>query len=184
MRFPLPQSDTELVEAAGRGDLESFGLLYERHYKMAVGIARCRLRDTHLAEDAAQEAFAIAYRTLSTLQQGDRFPQWLGTICRRTASRLATGRPNHEPLSESQEPFRHSASGILHQQVHEVLEQLDDVSREIVMLHYFSRLSYEEIADVLQLSISAIHGRLQRSRRRLASLLTPVETAPPKGLNT
>ena len=52
----MQRSDAELVAAACRGDLASFGRLYERHYRMAVGIARSRLSDGHLAEDAAQEA--------------------------------------------------------------------------------------------------------------------------------
>ena len=88
---------------------------------MAVGIARSRLSDRHLAEDAAQEAFAIAYRTLSTLRDHDRFPEWLGTICRRTASRLAKGQPTHEPLSEDREPASDSALGMLRLQVQEAV---------------------------------------------------------------
>ena len=69
---------------------------------MALGIARGRLVDVHLAEDAAQEAFAIAGRTLSTLQNGQRFPQWLGTICRRTATKLAKAKSDHLPLVDDQ----------------------------------------------------------------------------------
>lgn len=169
----MQPSDAELVAAACQGDLASFGQLYERHYRVAVGIARCRLSDVHLAEDAAQEAFAVACRTLATLQDGDRFPQWLGTICRRTASRLAKGQPVHKPLLEGREPASDFALVILRQQVHEALGQLNETSHEIVLLHYFSGLSYEDIAKVVDLSIPAIHGRLQRARRRLAEILAP-----------
>jgi RNA polymerase sigma-70 factor (ECF subfamily) len=143
---------------------------------MAVGVAHSRLSDVHLAEDAAQEAFAVACRTLTTLQQGNRFPQWLGTICRRTASRMALGRPKHEPLCEYQEPVNDSAPAMLREQILEALEQLDDTSREIVLLHYFSGLSYEDVAGVVELSLPAIHGRLQRARRRLAEILDPTGT--------
>jgi RNA polymerase sigma-70 factor (ECF subfamily) len=169
----LQRSDAELVTAACQGDLASFGQLYERHYRMAVGIARSRLTDVHLAEDAAQEAFAIACRSLATLQQGDRFSQWLGTICRRTASRLALGRSTYEPLSEPRSPVSDSSLEVLREQVREAMEQLDETSREIVLLHYFSGLSYEEITAVVDLSPQAIHGRLQRARRKLAELLAP-----------
>jgi hypothetical protein len=48
----LQYTDAELVAAACRGDLASFGRLYERHYRLAVGITRSRLSDGHLAEDA------------------------------------------------------------------------------------------------------------------------------------
>ncbi len=172
----MERSDAELVLAASRGDLECFGQLFQRHYRMAVGIAHCRLSDGHLAEDAAQEAFVIACRTLSTLRQPDRFPHWLGTITRRTASRLAVSQPKDVPLSENQEPTSDVAAAVLHQQVHEALEQLDETSREIVLLHYFSGLSYEAIAEVIDLSKPAIHGRLQRARNRLAEVLAPNPT--------
>jgi RNA polymerase sigma-70 factor, ECF subfamily len=172
----LPPTDAELVTAACQGDLASFGRLYERHYRLAVGIARSRLSDGHLAEDAAQEAFAVACRTLATLQDGDRFPQWLGTICRRIASRLASRQPNHAELSEHREPASDAALAALRLQVHEAVGQLDETSREIVLLHYFSGLSYEEIAGVLDVSVQAIHGRLQRARGKLAEMLSPAET--------
>lgn len=172
----LNRTDSELVEAACNGDVDSFGELYQRHYRMAVGIAGSRLPDAHLAEDAAQEGFAVAIRTLSTLQNRNRFPQWLGTICRRTASRLAQHQPKHEPLRDDRVPTSDSQSALSRQYVHEAMEQLDETSREIVLLHYFSGLSYEEIASVVDLSTQAIHGRLQRARRKLAGILQPTGT--------
>jgi RNA polymerase sigma-70 factor (ECF subfamily) len=138
---------------------------------MAVGITGSRLADLHLAEDAAQESFAIACRSLKTLKDGSRFAQWLGTICRRTASRLAKTRPKHEPLREDKEPTTDAAAASSHNDVRDALEQLDDAAREVILLHYFSGLSYEEIARVLDLSTQAIHGRLQRARRKLAGIL-------------
>jgi RNA polymerase sigma-70 factor (ECF subfamily) len=172
----LQATDAELVEAARRGDLPSFGRLYERHYRMAIGIARSRLMDLHLAEDAAQEAFAYACRMLPTLQNGSRFPQWLGTICRRTASRLAMGRPNHEPLSENHEQTIDSSLAIVQQDVQDALTQLEETAREIVLLHYFSGLSHKEISEVVDLTPQAVHGRLQRARTRLTELLAQAKT--------
>lgn len=142
---------------------------------MAVGIARCRLSDVHLAEDAAQEAFAEACRILPTLRDHERFPQWLGTICRRSASRLAKGQPAFEPLPEDQESCGDSGLAMIRLQVREALEQLDETSREIVILHYFSGLSHAEIARALDLTAPAIHGRLQRARGKLATLLNAHE---------
>jgi len=173
---PLQRLDTELVTAASQGDLASFGQLYDRYYRMAVGIARNRLSDEHLAEDAAQEAFSVAARTLSTLEKGERFPQWLGTICRRTASKMANRRAKHESLTSNEEPASDVEKAALRQHVHEVLEKLDDTSREIILLHYFSGMSYKDIASVIPLSTQAIHGRLQRARRKLRETLDPKGT--------
>ncbi|MFI5456561.1 MAG: RNA polymerase sigma factor [Isosphaerales bacterium] len=167
----MHRPDAELVEAACRGDLASFGLLYERHYRMAVGIARGRLSDRHLAEDAAQEAFAIACRTLSTLRDRQRFPQWLGTICRRTASRIDANRPPYKTLPDDFEPAGDSDLQPLRLQVQDALLLLDETARAIVILHYFSGLSYDEISQALGLSVQSVHGRLQRARRKLAQIL-------------
>ncbi|AMV37615.1 RNA polymerase sigma factor [Planctomyces sp. SH-PL62] len=167
----MDRPDAELVEAACRGDLTSFGLLYERHYRMAVGIARGRLSDRHLAEDAAQEAFAIACRTLATLRDRRRFPQWLGTICRRTASRIDANRPPYKPLPDEPAPAGDGDLPSLRLHVQDALERLEATSREIVTLHYFSGLSYDEIGRALGLSAQSVHGRLQRARRKLAQIL-------------
>lgn len=174
----LQPSDAELVEVAQRGDLQSFGMLYERHYRMAVGIARSRLWDVHLAEDAAQEAFAIACQSLASLQNAARFAEWLGTICRRTAVRLALEQPKLESLTEDHEPASDATRLSLSRDLHEALATLDETAREVVMLHYFSRLTHAEIADVLQFTPQAVHGRLQRARAKLAELLEPTNAIP------
>jgi RNA polymerase sigma-70 factor (ECF subfamily) len=167
----VQRSDAELVEAARRGDPSSFGLLYERHYRLAVGIARARLSDIHLAEDAAQEAFAIAWRTLGTLRNPRQFLAWLGTICRRTASRVDAGRLLHEPLPDDRGSAHDPELTALRLQVQDSLQLLEETSREIVVLHYFSGLTYEEIGRALGVSVCGVHGRLQRARSKLACLL-------------
>ena len=167
----VQRSDAELVDAARRGDQASFGLLYERHYRLAVGIARGRLSDIHLAEDAAQEAFVIAYRTLSTLRDPRRFPEWLGTICRRTASRLDACRVLHGPLPDDPGSANDPDLAALRLQVQDALQLLEETSCKIVVLHYFSGLSYEEIGQAMGLSVQGVHGRLQRARSKLSGLL-------------
>ena len=166
----MSQSDknnAELIKAVLKGDLTSFGCLYERHYAMVLGLARSRVGDLHLAEDAAQEAFAIAYRTLSSLNDHSRFKQWLGTICRRCASKVAESRLDIWSISSEHEPACDPSQQALREHVREVINRLDETARELVMLHYFSGLSYQEIAEIVELSPQAIHGRLQRIRREL-----------------
>ena len=167
----MDRPDAELVEAACRGDLASFGVLYERHYRLAVAIARGRLADRHLAEDAAQEAFAIACRTLRTLRDRERFPHWLGTIVRRTASRLAADRPGHEALLDDAGRGDDPDLRALRQQVRDALELLEPTAREVVVLRYFGGFAYDEIARALDLSAASVHGHLQRARARLARAL-------------
>jgi RNA polymerase sigma-70 factor (ECF subfamily) len=169
----LQRTDAELVEAACRGQIASFRELYERHYAMAVGIARSRLADPHLAEDAAQEAFATACRGLASLKDGQRFGQWLGTICRRTASRMARSRTNHAPLGDVPiDTSKSNGDARAAARVRQAVERLPASGREVVLLHYFSGLSYEGIAQTLGVTPQSVHGRLQRARRALAEQLS------------
>jgi RNA polymerase sigma-70 factor (ECF subfamily) len=130
--------DTRLVEAARNGDVGSFAELYRRHYVRMVGVAYGILSDRHLAEDAAQEAFAIACRELGRLRRAEKFPAWLAVVCRNAANRMARCRPEQ---------------------------------REVVMLRYFSGLSYEQIAATLGISSRAVNGRITRAKRKIAENL-------------
>lgn len=169
----MQRTDAELVRAACRGEIASFRELYERHYAMAVGISRSRLSDPHLAEDAAQEAFAIACRQLASLKDGQRFGRWLGTICRRTASRMARFRMNHAALDElAIDSSKSNGDSQAVARVRQAVERLPASGREVILLHYFSGLSYEQISKSLGISPQSVHGRLQRARRALADELS------------
>jgi len=164
----LGRTDAELVEAARQGDVSSFGELYRRHYRAAVGIAHGALWDYHLAEDAAQEAFAIACRDLGRLRQADRFAPWLGGICRKVASRAAKSRFRHAlpeeaiPAAETQRPDERREA------VRQSVGRLPQPAKEVILLHYFSGLSHQQIAETLGISPQAVHGRLLRARPKLA----------------
>jgi RNA polymerase sigma-70 factor, ECF subfamily len=162
----LQRSDAELVSAACGGDHDSFRTLYERYYGMAVAIARGRLADRHLAEDAAQEAFATACRRLYGLRDGNRFPEWLGTICRRAASKMARSQTKTAPIEQEPVSPADTDDGET-AEVRRALARLSASGREVIQLHYFGGLSYDEIARALGISHQAVHGRMQRARRDL-----------------
>jgi RNA polymerase sigma-70 factor (ECF subfamily) len=164
----LARTDAELVDAARKGDVSSFGELYRRHYAATVGIAYCRLADHHLAEDAAQEAFAVACRDLGRLRQMDRFAQWLGAICRKVAIRAAKSRFRHSLPEDTALAAKTTGSDERLEAVRQSVERLPAAAREVVLLHYFSGLSYEKIAATLGTSPQAVHGRLLRARRKMA----------------
>jgi RNA polymerase sigma-70 factor (ECF subfamily) len=164
-------TDAELVCAARNGDVDSFGELYRRHYRAAVGIAYCALSDHHLAEDAAQEAFAVACRDLGRLRDPGKFAAWLGSICRLVARRLAKTKPRH-PLPEADLPAASDPGDERAGLVRQAVERLPQSGREVVVLHYFSGLSHEQIAATLGISPQAVHGRLIRARRTMAAILS------------
>jgi RNA polymerase sigma-70 factor, ECF subfamily len=170
--------DAELVAAARQGDADSFTELYRRHYAAAVGIAYATLSDRHLAEDAAQEAFAITCRDLGRLRRNDKFLHWLNAICRKVACRLVKWKSRNglsedfpwaamtDPSDDHENPRENRAS-----LVRQAVQRLSANAREIVALRYFSGLSHEQIAAVLGISAQAVHSRLCRARRKMADFL-------------
>ena len=170
--------DVELVGAARRGDADSFAELYHRHYVAAVGIAYSTLSDRHLAEDAAQEAFAIVCRDLGRLRRDDKFVHWLNAICRKVACRLVKwksrgGLPEDLPWAAAADhgDDRANSRDDRAKLVRQSVQRLSARAREIVVLRYFSGLSHEQIAAILGISAEAVHSRLCRARRKMADFL-------------
>ena len=151
--------------------MDSFGELYRRHYAALVGVAYCQLADRHLAEDAAQEAFAIACRELDGLRRADRFASWLRGICRNVAKGIHRTRSRRILQEEAPGLTGESSEDAADEIVRRSVRQLPDSVREVVVLHYFGGLSHRQIAAELGVSPQAVHGRLVRARRKMADCL-------------
>ena len=165
-------SETRLVEAAQNGHLESFGVLYKRYCGSMVALAYSMLGDRDLAEDAAQEVFAVACRDLGTLRRRERFAAWLTGICRNTAKQMLRARGKQailRLLPDDQEP--HDRQVHLSETVRRAVGKLRPREREVVVLRYYENASYEHMASLLGISIQAVNGRLIRARRRIAEYL-------------
>lgn len=133
------------------------------------------LKDVTLAEDAVQETFLKAYRKLHTFR-GDSSPKtWLVRIAvnvckdmRRTSwFRLLKNAVALDKLQIAQPEGNHDVSSEL---VAEIMN-LPSVYKEVILLHYYEGFTQAEIADVLQVSITTIHRRLEKARSLLKHVL-------------
>ena len=167
------QTEQNLVEAARSGCVESLGRLYERYYTSMVWVAYAILLDRDLAEDTAQEAFARACARLADLRHTDRFGTWLGRICRNEAHQVLRGRRRQEaakvPIEEEVSPT--VGSDGYDQAVKEAVDQLPLPYREVVVLHYYNDMGYEQMHQVLGISVDCVKGRLSRARKRIGTAL-------------
>ncbi len=163
--------DSVLVEQAARGDGESFTELCRRYYGAMVAIGHAIIRDRHLAEDAAQQAFAKAAVNLPKLRRADQFGPWLAAICRNEAKDLARARREpplgDEPAAAEHMPDSDESDKI----VREALNHLPAEAKEVIYLRFYDGLSYDRISAVLGISEQAINGRLRRAKKRLAQYL-------------
>src|SRR5262245_24042377 len=172
-----------LVRAAQEGDDLAFSELVRAYQDIAVAYATVVLRDYHLAEDAAQEAFVEAYRALPSLRQPAAFARWLRTLVRKHCDRmtrrkrhrttgleaaLAAGSPDPSP-HETLEARETRAS------LREAIAALSDAERAVVLLYYMGERSHAEIAAFLRVTPNAVKTRLYSARRRLREHMEPIE---------
>jgi len=160
-----------LVEAAVGGDLESFGELCGGYYSSMVAVAYSVVADHQLAEDAAQEAFAKALVNLRKLKKPGRFAGWLAQICRNTAVDMVRARARGVRTQDIADCSEIAVEQADTEAVREAIGELPRAERELIVLRYYNRLSYEQISDVLGISKAAVNGRLTRTKQKLAKHL-------------
>jgi RNA polymerase sigma-70 factor (ECF subfamily) len=166
---PHDTNETDVIAAACQGGAEALAGLYERYYATMVWVAYSVLLDRSLAEDAAQQAFATACGKIRSLRRPERFGPWLTTICRRTAQDMARARRREAALQKRAATEIHLVSGSngFDRTVKEAVDNLPAMYREVVVLHYYSGMSYQEIESVLGISGDRVKGRLARARKQV-----------------
>jgi RNA polymerase sigma factor (sigma-70 family) len=160
---------------------ERIAALFEEHGRMVYGISRLLLRDPVEAEDAAQQTFLSAYRSLLAGQEPRDPSAWLGTIARNECRSRLRARQT-EPLSLVQEPAGDELQRDVgrRQEIQALcaaLAELPPQQRDAVVLREFYGLSYAEVAAALGLTGAAVESLLFRGRKRLQEQLRPVRSA-------
>ena len=170
------QPDFALVKAAINGDADSFTELCKRYYAAMVAIAHSVLSDGHLAEDAAQQAFAKAALKLPQLKNKNKFADWLAVICRNVAKDTARDTEKLRTTEDLSVIAAESLGPRLHQDattgvVREAIAELSASQKEVVFLRFYDGMTYERISAVLGISEQAINGRLRRAKKKIADYL-------------
>lgn len=176
---PPQATDLDLLRRAGHGDMAAFHELVDRRagelYRLAVSLG-CR---SHDAEDALQETLAAAFRQAGSFRAQASVRTWLAQILvRQVAGQFRRGRRHlslrldesevDRPTPAGQSP---SAGQDARLDVQAALEELPPDQRQALVLREMERMSYAEIAQVLQVPQGTVESRLHRARRRLAELL-------------
>jgi RNA polymerase sigma-70 factor (ECF subfamily) len=161
------KEESQIVEAARKGDVDSFGKLYERYYAAMVWIAHSIVAERNLAEDAAQETFTVACHELVRLERPDKFSSWLAGICRNVAYQMARRRKKEVLANDPPAVVEQSNDESLQEKVREAIGALPKAYQEALMLRYWNDMSYEQIGPILGIGISKVKGRLFRARRKV-----------------
>ena len=153
------------------GCVDSLGALYERYYKSMTWLAYSVVLDRDRAQDIAQETFAVVCRTIGTLKHPEHFASWLSRICRhRAIDVLRRNRRTAVPLHETTQVTAQDEVNRT-QAVHQAIAALPQMYREIVVLFYFHHRDYEQLQQILGISLHAVKGRLCRARKKIGQIL-------------
>ena len=196
--------DREYVERVLAGEPEVFEQLVRKYNRLGGAIAYGVLSDFHLAEDVVQDAFIRAFEALDSLKEPDRFRAWFAGIVKRRSIDVLRQRKNPRIRAASleaggadageggslgstvssdsrrpeQSPDDSQLDAAVHaerrRQVLECISGLDENDRIIVSLKHMEGLSYREIAELMETSVSAVESRLFRARRVLRKKLAAV----------
>ena len=184
-----PSSPTELDEftlaRAQRGDARARRALVERYQRPVFAILSRMLHgeDRDLVEDLAQDTFLRVFRALDRFDRDGsaRLSTWILTIAsRRAIDELRRRKPRKASLDQLQ-PIAGAASAdllirrkILAEHLRLAIADLSPVHRAAFLLREFHELSYEEIAESLEIDLGTVKSRLSRARAALRSKLAEV----------
>ena len=175
------EPDETLIERTLQGDLSAFEELVERHRDIVFRVA-ARIVGPDDAQDVSQDAFLRAFHRLDQYRGTAAFRTWLLQITQNTAlnARAWSRRRPTEPADESSEvpdrdPVRQPVTELERRERQQRLElklrALRPEYRSLLVLRDLEGLPYNEIADVLEMPLGSVKGRLHRARSELIDLL-------------
>jgi RNA polymerase sigma factor (sigma-70 family) len=150
---------------------------------IAVAYAVSILRDYHLAEDAAQEAFVEVYRELSSLREPAAFNAWFRTILFKHCDRL-TRRKRHpvielDAATDVETPLPTPEASLMLREIQasvwQAIAALSEAERQVVLLYYLGEHSTVAIAGFLNITANAVKTRLYAARKRLRKHMGEIE---------
>lgn len=175
--------DLRLVENIKKGDKLSFTLLVNKYQNRIYNLCRNMLENPQDAEDAAQDTFIKAYRNLKDYTPSATFYTWLYRIAVNTCLDLKRKNkllafffssdnqaslditPSHVPTPEAAFDTKQSI-----QLLQIALKRLSTKLRTVLVLKELEGLSYEEIAQILDVSIGTVKSRISRARDELKKI--------------
>lgn len=183
-------SDGELVILARSGYKEAFAELIERYQPMARRIASGVLTNEDLVQEIVQEAFLAAYLSLDQLREPARFRSWLYSIVLNVARAFLKER-TQDPLSLESlmggmhcdlfpssgallDPQEIAEERELHHLLLKAVQGLSPKERAATLLFYYEQLSLQEVAAILDISVTAVKSRLFKARNHLRTRLLPI----------
>jgi RNA polymerase sigma-70 factor (ECF subfamily) len=180
---PHGLTDADLVAQLASGSQEALAELYDRYGALAYAVALRVLSDPGRAEDAVQEAFLKVWNHAASFDaQRGSLRTWLLASVRNRSIDYLRGRGAHErqemelrpAMAEAgpgDDPWREVSLSFERTIVREAMSSLPAEQRQAVELAYFAGYSHREIADMTQVPLGTVKGRMRLALEKLSSYL-------------
>ena len=179
-------SNSELVRKSQLGDKAAFEELVIRHQDLVFSLAFKLTGNREMANDVAQEAFIRAWKAIEKFRGDSTFSTWIYRITVNTAWTLRKKAKKHNTLNiddtyepividEKKDPELVAINSDLSSVLINALDKIPIEQRIIVELKNIEGRSHKEIADYLDISVTAAKVRLHRAHQKLRQILEEVE---------
>lgn len=187
-----PDPDAALMLRVKAGDFAAFEELVNKYKQPVMNLVYRTLRDPTEAEDLAQHVFLQVFKSAHRYEVAAKFSTWLFTIARNLSLNEIRRRSRHpadsldEPASDDDDHPRRQVADMknftppdlllqseLAEKIEEALASLPEKQRTAILLCRGEEHSYEEIAEILDCSVSATKSLIHRGRETLKELLKP-----------
>jgi RNA polymerase sigma-70 factor (ECF subfamily) len=172
-------NDVKTIERCKAGQTEVFGELVRQYQSQAIGHALTLLGNLPDALDAVQDAFVAAYQALGRFDVSRKFYPWFYTILRNRCYRVLTSR-ERRPVADIDDiqllaPPVDETLGDEAATVQRVFQELAPEDRELLVLKHLEGLTYEELAQRLEVPAGTVMSRLYHARRRFREKFTAMQ---------
>ena len=182
----MEKQEQQWVEAARQGDQSAFEQLVKLYEKRVLALTTRMCKNPADAEEAAQEAFLSAWQGLPFFRGESSFSTWLYRLAsnacvdllRREGRRQSAAGPslNDEEVQlevpdTAPSPQEQAERSELRQQIEAGLQALTPDHRQVLLLREMHQLSYDEIAQTLDVDVGTVKSRINRGRKQLRNFL-------------
>lgn len=176
-----PPTDEELIASIQRKDVQALEMLYDRHRIQAYSLALRMLNSPGDAEDVVQESFLSIWRSASTYRSDRNSGRsWLLSIVHhRTIDKLRGRQSRIQGVeleegintADAQDVLKEVINNLVGSDVQSALEQLPPDQRKTIELAYFRGYTHTQIAELMQVPLGTVKGRMRIGLHKLRALL-------------
>jgi len=175
----MAMTESELISRIKQGDRQAMETLFSMHVDAAVRLAYMITQDWASAEDAVQDAFIQAFRSINSFRDGLPFKPWFSKIVINKAKRFKqkfradldyesnTEVNHHLAYSPEEQTLENEKTDRLYT----AIKRLDEKHRLPIILKYLNGMTEAEVAMVLSIPLSTVKSRLYVARQRLKASL-------------